>query len=766
MNLAIQLFRAAVIINNFTNTCYSICFYCILYKDSEIDMKLLSEMKQTYLILCLTALLPTILFSQTLGEMSVQTIPEGEGIQYIVRSGNESILIVHSTLPRLSFEANMGIIRVDNPDPGEYRVHLPPGTNIVTFKADGYLPVSERYYIKAKSYAEVRVFPKSQRIVTSDRPELILKYMLTSPNEKIRGSLDGDVLNLDFSEGQVILRPTAGRHTLKLNNSGKIWEDSFDLIDGKTVIAQVIFPEDATEVITEDSPGSLFISSQPPGAKVFMNQVDQGITPLTLENVPTGTYSFNLVRPLYLPEEFSLEVRALEYTTHHVELTSNFGMVTVETEPDGATVFLDGEEKGISPLTLSQLSAGSHRIRIVRSFYYETEDNFEIRSGDDLDKIYKLSPKFGRVSVKSDPAGAEVLVDGQPKGITPVIVEPLMSGSHIITLKLDHYNELVDEVRVSDGDSLEKDYSLKGNFGELSVITDPPGALVIVDHDTLTDILTPVNKMKLEPGEHWISILKKGHDVYDEMVMIALGTLLEIDHVMNRQTGNLKVSSEPQGAKIYLDGGKVGTTPVVLRDVPTGTRVLEIEKSGFDIVEEQVTVQHLQTADVKYTLSSAGTAEWVKKRNRAVLWSAIVPGGGQFSQGKIASGWLYAGVSVGSIFKLLEAQADHKSHLENYESQQQIYRDAKNPSEIFLSYERLLEIHGDLKDAEKKATLHNSIIIAIYSVQLLDSWLFGGGKRPRSSPSDWHSNLGTRGNLSIKGKTVFFGVSINLSGLK
>jgi hypothetical protein len=79
-------------------------------------------MKSNITVLTLILLSPLIAYSQViLGEMRLEPVPEGQGIFYIVRNEEVAILIVHSKIPVMSFDCNMGIIRVDNPDPGEYR---------------------------------------------------------------------------------------------------------------------------------------------------------------------------------------------------------------------------------------------------------------------------------------------------------------------------------------------------------------------------------------------------------------------------------------------------------------------------------------------------------------------------------------------------------------------------------------------------------------------------------------------------------------------
>ena len=101
--------------------------------------------------------------------MEIEIVPESESMTFIIRNPNEAILIVHSTISDLQFESNRSIIEVDNPDPGEYRLHLEQGTHIITFKAEGYLKKKQRFYIPARTHQEIRI--------NIMRPEWLQRYM-------------------------------------------------------------------------------------------------------------------------------------------------------------------------------------------------------------------------------------------------------------------------------------------------------------------------------------------------------------------------------------------------------------------------------------------------------------------------------------------------------------------------------------------------------------------------------------------------------------
>src|SRR6185436_15590098 len=57
------------------------------------------------------------------------------------------------------------------------------------------------------------------------------------------------------------------------------------------------------------------------------------------------------------------------------------GSLLVESEPAGASVYVDGRLAGETPLTLPSIAAGVHRVRVVRLGYLENSRLVTVKSG-------------------------------------------------------------------------------------------------------------------------------------------------------------------------------------------------------------------------------------------------------------------------------------------------------------------------------------------------------------------------------------------------
>jgi iron(II)-dependent oxidoreductase len=76
--------------------------------------------------------------------------------------------------------------------------------------------------------------------------------------------------------------------------------------------------------------------------------------------------------------------------------------------------------------------------------------------------------------------------------------------------------------------------------------------------------------------------------------------------------GALVITSEPMGAKVHIDDKEMGTTPLALKDVPTGSYRVEMELEHYEIWRGDVDVKHQQQVEVRAKLEPKPGALEVK----------------------------------------------------------------------------------------------------------------------------------------------------------
>jgi hypothetical protein len=89
----------------------------------------------------------------------------------------------------------------------------------------------------------------------------------------------------------------------------------------------------------------------------------------------------------------------------------------VASKPPGAAVTIDGQDRGKTPLTLT-LPAGTHEVAVAKDRYATVTQS--VAAPGKLDVTLKRPT--ATLHVDSDPAGGDVVVEGKPRGKTPVDV--------------------------------------------------------------------------------------------------------------------------------------------------------------------------------------------------------------------------------------------------------------------------------------------------------------------------------------------------------
>lgn len=116
--------------------------------------------------------------------------------------------------------------------------------------------------------------------------------------------------------------------------------------------------------------GSVAITSEPAGAAVAIDGTPSGVTPLAV-TLATGSHRIDVGEgPQLRGHDLSIVgggVASLHFGLAPVAAeaaSATGGGLQVTTEPDGARVFVDGEARGVSPVTLTNLAVGDHTVTV------------------------------------------------------------------------------------------------------------------------------------------------------------------------------------------------------------------------------------------------------------------------------------------------------------------------------------------------------------------------------------------------------------------
>jgi hypothetical protein len=151
--------------------------------------------------------------------------------------------------------------------------------------------------------------------------------------------------------------------------------------------------------------GRLLVQSTPAGARVFVDGLERGRTPATVLDLPRGPHRLRLTRAGYADEDRRIVVTAARSTQSvTVELkrpaaapaaaripapprpatpdTITETALSVDSRPGGARVFIDGKLVGTTPISVPQVGAGAHAIRLERDGYRRWSSSIRMVAGE------------------------------------------------------------------------------------------------------------------------------------------------------------------------------------------------------------------------------------------------------------------------------------------------------------------------------------------------------------------------------------------------
>lgn len=158
------------------------------------------------------------------------------------------------------------------------------------------------------------------------------------------------------------------------------------------------------------------LTTLPANARVTLDGELLGTTPLT-QGVASGRHVVDLELAGYRTRRLVLVVAPGEpLAPPPVLLEPAQGVLALSSEPPGASVTVDGVFRGETPLELALAPGGEHDVRLLLAGHEAAERRVVVAAEERRSLVVPLDPLYGEVEITGSPAGAEVLVDGEPAG--------------------------------------------------------------------------------------------------------------------------------------------------------------------------------------------------------------------------------------------------------------------------------------------------------------------------------------------------------------
>ncbi len=194
------------------------------------------------------------------------------------------------------------------------------------------------------------------------------------------------------------------------------------------------------------------------------------------------------------------------------------------------------------------------------------------------------------LKIETNAKSARVFIDGKEKGRTP-FKRKLKEGIYKIEIKKEDYDDYSEKVILTE--NIVKKINLRQNTFQFELTSKPSNSKVFIDGKErgVTPFMT-----KLKEGTYTIKAEKEAHYSYEEKIQVTQNISKSIK--FNKNIFEVKLTSEPNNLKVFIDGKEKGTTPfnVTLKD---GFHKIKTEKEGYFPVEYEMKVSEDITRNIK-----------------------------------------------------------------------------------------------------------------------------------------------------------------------
>jgi hypothetical protein len=257
---------------------------------------------------------------------------------------------------------------------------------------------------------------------------------------------------------------SAGSHTVKLVKNRYYSQTlSIDVLEGKIL--------EIPKVKLTPNFGTLNVTTKPDSCDIFLDGKKIGRSPLEDYPITNGVYQLRAERQDY--SDITQEIRVVDSKPAHVELVLSYGyggLVVHSLPEEGATVYIDDVEVGVTPFTESRKEVGKYSLKIAKKYWIGSEVEAEVVGNEDCIKKIILTPNFSNYKIIA--ADSDIYIDDALVGKNMVTTR-LTAGKHGVEARKGDHARDYREIFCIAGEDGEVTLEPKTQYASLTVLTTP-----------------------------------------------------------------------------------------------------------------------------------------------------------------------------------------------------------------------------------------------------------------------------------------------------
>ena len=260
---------------------------------------------------------------------------------------------------------------------------------------------------------------------------------------------------------------------------------------------------------------------------------------------------------------------------------------------DGDTSwYLNGQLKGVAPAIEEALSPGTYEILVDNPYYQPFSTEISIERGLPYPLDVQLQPIQGVANLQSNPSGAQVFLQDQLVGETPLTINQA-GGAYSVRLEYPGYEPIEDVIEITNiHGSPTRNYQMQPKQAIVTVTAQPENGLLLLNGGE-----REVGDISVDSGkQHSFSYQVPGYYSQRQSIQLSPGEQRQLSFRLKAEIGKLSLQST-QPANVLANGKLLGQTPMTI-DAQALPMNLEFVAQGYRTVRKTVTPSGNKTTKV------------------------------------------------------------------------------------------------------------------------------------------------------------------------
>lgn len=363
------------------------------------------------------------------------------------------------------------------------------------------------------------------------------------------------------------------------------------------------------------SASQLYVTTIPPGAVVTCDGGVMHMSPATITGLAPGEHLVIARKEGHKEARFTASIGPGQRVALEMVLDPLCASAIVHTSPQGADVEINEVSRGKTPLLLTDLAMGKHRIQLRHAGFLPKTVELDIRDATPKKLSIALTSDSGLLAVATQPPGATLSIENVGTWQTPCNIPRIAVGTHRLNITRDGYQPYSAEITLSAGEQRSLSIPLTPMPSSISVDSIPEKALIFIDNNLAGE--APVKRHPVSAGTHAIRAELRGYFPASMTNSVSSGENASFVIRLEKNSGTVIVTTQPPGVKVFLDGEFSGETTsqpeaqisdqLIIDLVSEGQHELQFTKEGYFDVSKQVEIAINKTQILHQTLKKRPT---------------------------------------------------------------------------------------------------------------------------------------------------------------